>query len=218
MKMIVFAGPSIEGAEPSGLPTATHAAPIKRGDLTAVDDYDVVVILDGEFGQHASVSPKEILAVLEKGKTVIGAASMGALRASELDRFGMIGVGWVYDYFRRQTVRRDSDVALAYSIFDFKPMTVPIVDVEYWMERATAAGLIDRKGRTRVLSTARKFFFAERTADRLIEALRRAIGDQAFAAILAFSGGRIPSIKSLDAAAALRLAASMVECGSLQRS
>lgn len=209
MKMIVFAGPSLEGTEPGGLPAATHAAPIKRGDLTAVDDYDVVVILDGEFGQHDSVSPKEILAVLEKGKTVIGAASMGALRASELDRFGMIGVGWVYDYFRRQTVRRDADVALAYSIFDFKPMTVPMVDVEYWMERTFDAGLIDRKGRTIVVNTARQFFFAERTAGRLLGALRRVIGDQALDAVLAFSSGRIQSIKSLDAEAAIRLGTSM---------
>ena len=77
-----------------------------------------------------SVSPKEILAVLGSGKTVIGAASMGALRASELDRYGMIGVGWVYDRFRTSAVRNDADVALVYSPFDFKPMTVPMVDLD----------------------------------------------------------------------------------------
>ena len=118
----------------------THAPPIKRGDLAAAGDHDVFVILDGEFGQNMSVTPKEILAVLERGKTVIGASSMGALRASELDRSGMIGVGWVYDYFRRCAVRRDADVALVYSPFDFKPMTVPMVDLEYWMEQAFGGG------------------------------------------------------------------------------
>ena len=128
MKTIVFSGPSIAEAEVHRLAACTHAPPIKRGDLAAAGDYDVFVILDGEFGQNMSVSPKEILAVLERGKTVIGASSMGALRASELDRSGMIGVGWVYDYFRRCAVRRDADVALVYSPFDFKPMTVPMVD------------------------------------------------------------------------------------------
>src|ERR1700755_1895690 len=168
MKTIVFSGPSIAEAEVHRLAACTHAPPIKRGDLERNGDYDVFVILDGEFGQNMSVSPKEILAVLERGKTVIGAASMGALRASELDRSGMIGVGWVYDYFRRQAVRRDADVALAYSLFDFKPMTVPVVDVEYWMERTFAAGLIGRRERTRVLKAARNIFFAERTVDRLM--------------------------------------------------
>ena len=208
MKTIVFAGPSLDGAKLRSLSTAVHAPPIKRGDLEAVDGYDVIVILDGEFGQHDSVSPKEILAVLEGGKTVIGAASMGALRASELDRSGMIGVGWVYDYFRRQAVRRDADVALAYSIFDFKPMTVPVVDVEYWMERAFAAGLVGRKERTLVLKAARKIFFADRFEDRLTESLRRAVGDELVRSLLAFSGGEIPSIKSLDAEEAVRRASS----------
>ncbi len=209
MNTIVFVGPSLAGGEPSCLSTVVQAPPIKRGDLAAVGDYDVIVILDGEFGQSDSVSPKEILAVLEAGKTVIGAASMGALRASELDRSGMIGVGWVYDYFRRQDVRRDADVALTYSLFDFKPMTVPVVDVEYWMERTSTAGLIGKRERARALTAARKIFFAERTVDRLMDSLRRAIGDPLLQSLLAFSGGAIPSIKSLDAEEAVRRAAAL---------
>lgn len=209
MKTIVFVGPSLAGTKPRELSTAVQAPPIKRGDLAAVGDYDVIVILDGEFGQSDSVSPKEILAVLEMGKTVIGAASMGALRASELDRSGMIGVGWVYEYFRRQAVRRDADVALAYSVFDFTPMTVPMVDVEYWMENALAAGVIGRKEGTLVLKAARRIFFAERTEDRLADSLRQTVGDQVLQSLLAFSGGRIPSIKSLDAEEAVRRAASL---------
>ena len=208
MKTIAFFGPSISEAEVRRLAAVTHAPPIKRGDLAAVDDYDVIVILDGEFGQNMSVSPKEILAVLDKGKAVIGAASMGALRASELDRNGMIGVGWVYDYFRRCAVRRDADVALVYSPFDLKPMTVPMVDLEYWMEQTSAAGLIRNRERALLLKTARNIFFAERTLDRLMGTLRRAVGDT-LDSLLAFSGGTIPNVKSIDAAEAVRLSASL---------
>jgi hypothetical protein len=211
MKTIVFSGPSIAEAEVHRLAAATHAPPIKRGDLAAVDDYDVVVILDGEFGQNMSVSPKEILALLDRGKTVIGASSMGALRASELDRCGMIGVGWVYDHFRRCAVRRDADVALIYSPLDFKPMTVPMVDLEYWLEQAGAAGLIRNKERALLLNVARNIFFAERTLDRLMGALRGAIGGDGLVSLLAFSGGTIPSVKSVDAAEAVRLGASLAE-------
>jgi hypothetical protein len=208
-RAIIFAGPSLAEAEVEADSMATRAPPIKRGDLAGVDAFDVVVIIDGEFGQNVSVSPKEILAVLAKGKTVIGAASMGALRASELDRCGMTGVGWVYNRFRRQAVRRDADVALVYSTFDFRPMTVPMVDVEYWMERASAGGPIGRKERNLVLSTARNIFFAERTPDRLMEALRRAVGAPMLQSLLATVGGRIPNVKSLDAGEAIRLSASL---------
>lgn len=210
MRTVVFSGPSMAEAELHRLAAAAiHAPPIKRGDLAAVDDYDVIVILDGEFGQSMSVSPKEILAVLEKGKIVIGASSMGALRATELDRCGMIGVGWVYDHFRRSAVRRDADVALIYSPFDFKSMTVPMVDVEYWMEQASAAGLIVDKERARLLRVARNIFFADRTTDRLMSSLRRAIGGDTLDSLLAFSGGAIPSVKSLDALEAVRLSVSL---------
>jgi hypothetical protein len=211
MKTIVFSGPSIAEAEVHRLAACTHAPPIRRGDLAAVDDYDVIVILDGEFGQNMSVSPKEILAVLESGKTVIGASSMGALRASELDRCGMIGVGWVYEYFRRGAVRRDADVALVYSPFDYKPMTVPMVDVEYWMEQVFAAGLIRGKERAALLKAARTLFFADRTPERLTDALRRAIGSDTLDSLLVFSGGTIPNVKSVDAAEAVRLSASLTE-------
>jgi hypothetical protein len=209
MKTIVFSGPSIAEAEVHRLAACTHAPPIKRGDLAAAGDYDLFVILDGEFGQNMSVSPKEILPLLDRGKTVIGAASMGALRASELDRCGMIGVGWVYDHFRRCAVRRDADVALVYSPFDYKPMTVPIVDLEYWMEQTSAAGLIRGRERALVVKTARNIFFAERTLDRLMGALRRAIGGDTLDSLMAFSGGTIPSVKSVDAAEAVRLGASL---------
>ena len=149
--------------------------------------------------------------MLERGKTVIGASSMGALRASELDRSGMIGVGWVYNYFRRSAVRRDADVALVYSPFDFKPMTVPMVDLEYWMEQALAAGLIMPRESARLLKLARSIFFADRTPDRLMDALRRAVPIDTLDGLLALSGGTIPNVKAIDAAEALRLGASLAE-------
>lgn len=211
MKTIAFSGPSIAEADVQRLAPCVHAPPIKRGDLEHAGDYDIFVIIDGEFGQNLSVTPKEILAVLQRGKTVIGASSMGALRASELDRSGMIGIGWVYDYFRRSAVRRDADVALVYSPLDFRPMTVPMVDVEYWMEQALRAELIVPKERTRLLKLARSIFFADRTPDRLMDTLRRAMAPDAVDALLALSGGAIPNVKAIDAAEALRLSASLAK-------
>jgi hypothetical protein len=211
MKTIVFFGPSIAESEVRRLAVVTHAPPVKRGDLAGAGDYDVFVIIDGEFGQNMSVSPKEILGLLERGKTVIGASSMGALRASELDRSGMIGVGWVYDYFRRCAVRRDADVALLYSPFDFKPMTVPMVDVEYWMQQASAAGLVGNRERTHLLKAARNIFFADRSLDRLMDAVRRAIGGDTLDTLLASCGGTIPNVKAIDAAQAIRFCTSLTE-------
>lgn len=208
MKSVVFHGPSISTAEVDRLIAATHAPPIRRGDLDAVDGYDVVVILDGDFGQSHSVSPKEILRTIEKGVIVIGASSMGALRASELDRMGMIGIGWIYDRFRRCAVRRDDDVALVYSPIDFKPMTVPVIDVDYWTSRLLADRLVTRRDKARLVRMARSIFFAERTEEQLMKAFGEAFGDRRVAALLEATGGEMPNIKMLDAQAAIRFAAS----------
>ena len=86
-----------------------------------------------------------------------------------------------------------------------------MVDLEYWMEQASAAGLIRSKERTVLLKAARNIFFAERTPDRLMDALHRAIGGGTLDCLLAFSGGTIPSIKAVDSADAVRLSVSLAQ-------
>jgi hypothetical protein len=60
---------------------------------------DIVIIIDGLFYHTAPVRHKEILILLAQGVTVIGAASMGALRAAELHPYGMTGVGSIFDAY-----------------------------------------------------------------------------------------------------------------------
>lgn len=209
MTAIVFFGPSIEAERVIEIIAATHAGPIKRGDLQSTQDHDPVVILDGEFGQRLSVSPKEILALIDGGKTVIGAASMGALRASELDRFGMIGVGWIYERFKRAPIRTDDDVALIYSPIDGRPITIPMVDIEFWVEWLDRQGCLTKTEGARLCREARKIFFAERTEEALMAKLGQTIGSDRLLELMRRSGNRLPNIKRQDSEAALRLAAGL---------
>lgn len=43
---------------------------------------------------------KELLYTLQEGVEVCGASSMGALRAAELESFGMLGVGVIFQAYR----------------------------------------------------------------------------------------------------------------------
>ena len=61
--------------------------------------YRRIGIVDGLFGNFPAVWHKEILFAIASGVEVSGAASMGALRAAELSRFGMIGSGRIYRMF-----------------------------------------------------------------------------------------------------------------------
>jgi hypothetical protein len=205
MKTIIFAGPSISHQQLAGLTRADIAPPIRRGDIDKFFGYDVFVILDGEFSQSFSVSPKEILSALKASKTVIGASSMGALRASELDSCGMIGVGWVYEYFASVSVRRDDDVALAYSPVDLSPITIPTIDIEYWTSLLAKKNVISPAEKKIICRTARKIFYSDRTERVLMRELERTIGVNRLQYLLGHTSGVVPNIKHLDAKTALKL-------------
>jgi len=199
MKTVIFCGPSLPRSTLERITRADIADPIRRGDLERWLEHDLFVILDGEFAQSLSVSPKEILRALDAGRTVIGAASMGALRAAELSSYGMIGIGWIYNRFARASVRREDDVALTYSPVDFVPHTVPMVNVEYWLADLYARGEISRQERAVLARRARKLFFAERTEQKLMARLAEALGATRLARLLQATDGQIPDIKSIDA-------------------
>ena len=107
-------GLSLSSDEANKILKAEYHPPVARGDIINVlkDNPDIIVIIDGVFHKEPAVSHKEILKAINKGIIVIGGASMGALRASELDDFGMIGIGQVYEDYRSGVVESDDDVAV----------------------------------------------------------------------------------------------------------
>ena len=91
-KVVVYTGPTISAAQVHAvLPAAQLRPPAARGDLLAErwSRGDVAVVIDGYFRERRSVGHKEILRLLADGVHVVGAASMGALRAAELAPCGM---------------------------------------------------------------------------------------------------------------------------------
>src|ERR1039458_8350733 len=132
-QVVVFTGPSLHPRDAAALLDATFLPPIKRGDLDPllVSKPAAIGIIDGEFYQSLAVAPKEVLAQLEIGVAVYGAASMGALRAVELHRYGMIGVGSVFRLFRRGVLDADDELALTYSKETWRPLSEPLVDNRY---------------------------------------------------------------------------------------
>jgi len=80
-----------------------------------------IVLLDGVFHQSLAVWHKEIVYALLEDTIVIGAASMGALRAAEMHRYGVIGIGRVFEMYR-DGEEDDSLVAMTYDPATFRPL------------------------------------------------------------------------------------------------
>ena len=93
-RKLAFLGPSLGLAEAHGLcPDAEFLPPIRFGDLYALscEPPGQVLIVDGVFHDSTPVWQREILQLLRTGWRVLGASSMGALRALELNRPGFPG-------------------------------------------------------------------------------------------------------------------------------
>jgi hypothetical protein len=103
-----------------------------------------VVLIDGVFGSRPAVWHKEILMLLARGFRVIGAASMGALRAAELDRFGMIGCGAIYRAYADGRITADDEVAVLHApaALGGAPLSLAQVNVRATLVKAVRAGVI----------------------------------------------------------------------------
>ena len=132
--VIAFLGPSLTAQEARALlPGVDVRPPARQGDvLEAVRSTPrVIALIDGVFESQPSVWHQELRIALSEGIHVLGASSMGALRAVELAPLGMSGIGAIFEAYRTGRLVDDADVALLHADaeHDFRPLTLPLVNV-----------------------------------------------------------------------------------------
>lgn len=170
-RIIVFLGPSLNPEEALKILNADYRPPVGRDDVIKAlqDKPDVIVIIDGVFHQKPAVSHKEILRALKEGVKVIGGASMGALRASELDDFGMIGVGRVYSYYKNGLIEADDDVAVVFNPQTLEQLSEALVTMGYNFRLAANEDLIDEEDFKSLVQTAKSIYYPKRTYRKVLK-------------------------------------------------
>lgn len=169
-RIIIFTSPSLSHAEASEILRADYKPPVRRGDVTDAlsDSPDIIGIIDGVFHQSPAVGHREIIEALQSGVTVVGGASMGALRASELSELGMIGVGRVFRAYLSGEIESDDDVAVAFDPETLEPLSDSLVSMDYNFRRALRKGLISREDYKRLITTAKNLFYPLRNYRRVL--------------------------------------------------
>jgi len=215
--IVVFVGPSLSVLRARQvLPEALYLPPAQAGDVLRALRLSpiAIVILDGVFETTAAVWHKEIAVALDNGVVVIGAASMGALRAAEMVTFGMLGVGQIYEGYRSGRLNDDDDVALVHNEFG-EPLSDAMVDIQATVASGVANGLISKLSAGAILRSAKNTFYPMRTLGGALEQARKDLGPlkelQEFE-IHCSEGGRVFQ-KKADSEAALRAVASMATHG-----
>ena len=170
VKIIIYTGLSLSFDEAKEILDShddvevIYERPIKRGDLGQAlkENPDIIGIIDGVFHQNSSVGHKEILNVIKKGITVVGASSMGALRASELDTLGMVGIGYVYEQYTTGKVASDDDVAVMLDSESLEALSEPLINMDYVFTNAAADGIISEDEKDELIKIAKSTFYPKR--------------------------------------------------------
>ena len=212
IKAVVFSGPSLPPNEIHRVTDAEWRPPAAQGDLfrAAEEGFGIIGLIDGYFGWVPSVWHKEILWALTHRIHVIGAASMGALRAAELEAFGMVGVGRVFEAFRDGLLEDDDEVAVLHRGADshqYNQVTEAMVDIRATLERAVSVGVIDRSSAATLECIAKGLNYKNRTYFRIIEIAHKGGLNPLVIELISewiHNGGRV-SVKRTDALALIDL-------------
>ncbi|WP_395815330.1 TfuA-like protein [Devosia sp.] len=173
MVKILFVGPSLAGTDYAPCDIDIHP-PAAHGDMVraVLDGATAIGLVDGLFDAVAAVWHKEILFALARGVTVLGAASMGALRAAECAHFGMQPVGVIARSYLSGAREDDADVGLVHAPAElgWLPLTEPIVDIEATLAHLGQLGLLRPGEASAILAHARSIHFSERSLEHLVPA------------------------------------------------
>jgi hypothetical protein len=177
LKPVIFLGPSLSRSEAFKILDAELRPPVKRGDLPSLDQaVDVIGIIDGVFMGEAAVGHREIVDKLNCGVRVYGASSMGALRAAELQEFGMIGIGAIFERYRSGEIEGDDEVALIFNPESLEPLSEPLVNMRLNLQSAVKARSIGESEASMIINCLKSVYFPKRSLSKLKDCAERNLG------------------------------------------
>ena len=184
MRPVVYLGPSLPRSEAARILDADYKPPVRRGDLPALDDdVSVIGIIDGVFMGEAAVGHREIINKLRSGVRVFGAGSMGALRAAELQDFGMVGVGMIFNKYLAREIDGDDEVALIFNPETLEPLSEPLINMRLNLEKAVGKGILARSDAMKIISCLKSKYFPKRTMAALRDCMKDALASERYATV-----------------------------------
>jgi TfuA protein len=208
-KPIIFLGPSLSHTRARKIFDADYRPPARKGDflrLAAQPDVKLVGFVDGVFLQDYPPTPIEVYHLARKdGVLLAGAASLGALRAVELEKFGMVGIGKIFQLYKSGKVNADDEVAVTFALDgDYQLQSEAMIDIRYNLHLAYKNGVISKKTKGVLAKLAKGIYFPHRSYTYIIEEAKskhHSLGSE----IISFGNYIMSNRKSLKEMDAIRL-------------
>jgi TfuA protein len=184
----VFVGPSYSPNRISTPIGRVVLKPVVRGDVDALlascPHLEAIGIIDGKFMTSFSISPKEILRAIDAGKRVYGSSSMGALRATELAAYGMVGVGAIYGLYASCAVDSDDEVAMTFDPETLEATSEPLVNIRITLQRACLAHRLSSRTAEIALKAIKQVFYPNRTYRTMLDMVRGSLDESEYLSLL----------------------------------
>ena len=173
-KPVIFLGPSLSHEKARKVFDADYRPPAKKGDflrLAADPNVRMVGFVDGVFLQDYPPTPIEVYQLARKeGVLLAGAASLGALRAVELEKFGMVGIGKIFELYKTGRVDADDEVAVTFAPEgDYRLQSEAMIDIRYNVFLARKKQVIGKKTKIALAKVAKETYFPHRNYAHIIE-------------------------------------------------
>ena len=170
-KPVIFLGPSLSRDKARKILDADYRLPAKKGDLLKLilKEVNIVGLVDGYFLQDYPPTPIEVYNLVRKRDVkVLGSSSLGALRAVELGKYGMIGIGKIFRLFRDGILDSDDEVAVTFTDYmNYK--SEALIDIRYNLFLAQKYKIIDNMTRRSILKISKQTYFPYRTYEDILD-------------------------------------------------
>ncbi|MGB5089394.1 MAG: TfuA-like protein [Nitrososphaeraceae archaeon] len=172
-KPIVYLGPTLNREEASKILDADYRDPAKKGDFLRLshtsDEKKYVGFIDGVFLHDYPPSPIEVYHLAtRKNIELIGASSLGALRAVELEKFGMKGIGKIFQLFKNGILDADDEVAVTFVRDKNILQSEALIDIRFNLFLAYKKGIITNQTKKRSVKIAKNIYFPFRNYEDVI--------------------------------------------------
>jgi hypothetical protein len=170
-KPVIFLGPSLSREKAREILDADYRLPAKKGDLLQLilKEVNIVGLVDGYFLQDYPPTPIEVYNLVRKRNVkVFGSSSLGALRAVELGKYGMIGIGKIFRLFRDGILESDDEVAVTFTDYtNYK--SEALIDIRYNLFLAQKYNIIDSITGRSILKVSKQTYFPYRTYEDILD-------------------------------------------------
>ena len=172
-KPIVYLGPTLRREEAVKILDADYRDPAKKGDFLMLsqdaDEKKYVGFIDGVFLHDYPPPPIEVYHLATRNNIeLLGASSLGALRAVELEKFGMKGIGKIFQLFKNGIIDADDEVAVTFVRGSNVLQSEAMIDIRFNLFLAYKKGIITNDTKKRFVKIAKGIYFPFRNYEDII--------------------------------------------------